>query len=85
MAGRGRLYKEHRLYQKEEEDLKRTLDKHVANNAEEWDIKNTVRADPTPVSFLRTATPPFSPSTIPPPFPYTPSPPAPLFALYRRY
>ncbi|KAI0756552.1 tubulin binding cofactor A [Daedaleopsis nitida] len=38
-----RLYKEHRLYQKEEEDLKRKLDKHIADNAEEWDIKNTRR------------------------------------------
>ncbi|KAI0361126.1 tubulin binding cofactor A [Trametes cingulata] len=38
-----RLYKEHRLYQKEEEDLKRKLDKHIAENAEDWDIKNTRR------------------------------------------
>ncbi|OSD06131.1 tubulin binding cofactor A [Trametes coccinea BRFM310] len=38
-----RLYKEHRLYQKEEEDLKRKLDQYVADNAEEWDVKNTRR------------------------------------------
>ncbi|KAI0673586.1 tubulin binding cofactor A [Trametes maxima] len=38
-----RLYKEHRLYQKEEEDLKRKLDKFVAEKAEDWDIKNTRR------------------------------------------
>ncbi|KAI0639860.1 tubulin binding cofactor A [Trametes polyzona] len=38
-----RLYKEHRLYQKEEEDLKRKLDKYVAEGAEDWDIKNTRR------------------------------------------
>ncbi|KAI0715096.1 tubulin binding cofactor A [Earliella scabrosa] len=38
-----RLYKEHKLYQKEEEDLKRKLDKYIADNAEEWDIKNTRR------------------------------------------
>ena len=42
-AGSRRLYKEHKLYQKEEEDLKRKLDKYIADNAEEWDIKNTVR------------------------------------------
>ena len=41
--GSRRLYKEHKLYQKEEEDLKRKLDKYIADNAEEWDIKNTVR------------------------------------------
>ena len=40
--GSRRLYKEHKLYQKEEEDLKRKLDKYIADNAEEWDIKNTV-------------------------------------------
>ncbi|KAI0718877.1 tubulin binding cofactor A [Cerioporus squamosus] len=38
-----RLYKEHKLYQKEEEDLKRKLDKYIADNAEDWDIKNTRR------------------------------------------
>ncbi|KAI8981211.1 tubulin binding cofactor A [Trametes punicea] len=38
-----RLYKEHRLYQKEEEDLKRKLDQYIADNAEEWDVKNTRR------------------------------------------
>ncbi|KAJ2987615.1 hypothetical protein NUW54_g9379 [Trametes sanguinea] len=27
---------------KEEEDLKRKLDQYVADNAEDWDIKNTV-------------------------------------------
>ena len=42
--GSRRLYKEHKLYQKEEEDLKRKLDKYIADNAEEWDIKNAVRA-----------------------------------------
>lgn len=31
------------MYQKEEEDLQRKLDKHIAENAEDWDIKNTVR------------------------------------------
>ncbi|KAI1793998.1 tubulin binding cofactor A [Ganoderma leucocontextum] len=38
-----RLYKEQKLYQDEEVDLKRKLDKHIANNAEDWDIKNTRR------------------------------------------
>ncbi|PIL31525.1 hypothetical protein GSI_06227 [Ganoderma sinense ZZ0214-1] len=38
-----RLYKEHKLYQDEEVELKRRLDKHIADNAEEWDIKNTRR------------------------------------------
>lgn len=32
------------MYQKEEEGLQRKLDKHIADNAEEWDIKNTVGA-----------------------------------------
>ncbi|OJT08485.1 Tubulin-specific chaperone A [Trametes pubescens] len=38
-----RLFKEHRLYQKEEEELKRKLDKHIAENADNWDIGNTRR------------------------------------------
>lgn len=38
-----RLYKEHKLYQKEEEDLTRKLNKFIADNAEDWDIKNTRR------------------------------------------
>lgn len=29
------------MYRNEEEDLTKKLDKHIANNAEEWDIKNT--------------------------------------------
>ena len=32
------------MYQQEEEGLRRKLDKHVAENAEKWDIDNTVRA-----------------------------------------
>ena len=39
-----RLFKETKLYQQEEEGLRRKLDKHVAENAEKWDIDNTVRA-----------------------------------------
>ena len=31
------------MYQQEEEGLRRKLDKHVAENAEKWDIDNTVR------------------------------------------
>ncbi|OCH90060.1 tubulin binding cofactor A [Obba rivulosa] len=38
-----RLSKEHRSYQTEEEDLKRALDKFLADGAEEWDIKNARR------------------------------------------
>ncbi|TBU34453.1 tubulin binding cofactor A [Dichomitus squalens] len=41
-----RLFKEHKLYQDEEVDLRRKLDKLIAdnaNNAEEWDIRNTRR------------------------------------------
>ncbi|RPD65024.1 tubulin binding cofactor A [Lentinus tigrinus ALCF2SS1-6] len=38
-----RLFKEHKLYQKEEEELKLKLDKYIENNAEDWDIKNTRR------------------------------------------
>ncbi|KAI0081121.1 tubulin binding cofactor A [Panus rudis PR-1116 ss-1] len=36
-----RLHKEHLSYQKEEEDLKRKLEKFLADGAEDWDIKNT--------------------------------------------
>ncbi|CAL1694220.1 unnamed protein product [Somion occarium] len=36
-----RLFKEHLSYQKEEEQLKRKLDKFIADGAEDWDIKNT--------------------------------------------
>lgn len=42
----GRLYKEHRLYQKEEEELKRKLDKHIADDADNWSIGNTVCTSP---------------------------------------
>ncbi|KAH9858255.1 tubulin binding cofactor A [Lenzites betulinus] len=38
-----RLYKEQRMYQKEQEDLQRKLDKHIAEKAEDWDINNTGR------------------------------------------
>ncbi|KAF7793476.1 hypothetical protein EIP86_004588 [Pleurotus ostreatoroseus] len=38
-----RLYKEHRSYILEEEQQKIKLDKFVAENAEDWDIKNAVR------------------------------------------
>ena len=38
-----RLFKEHKSYQKEEEDLTRKLNKLIADNGDEWDIKNTVR------------------------------------------
>lgn len=41
-----RLQKENKSYQKEEEDLARKLEKFLAaDNAEAWDIKNTVRSD----------------------------------------
>ncbi|EPT03491.1 hypothetical protein FOMPIDRAFT_51469 [Fomitopsis schrenkii] len=36
-----RLFKEHKSYQKEEEDLTRKLDKLIGENGEEWPIKNT--------------------------------------------
>ena len=39
-----RLFKEHKSYIKEEEQQKVKLDKFIADNAEEWDIKNAVRA-----------------------------------------
>ena len=38
-----RLYKEHRSYILEEEQQKIKLDKFIAENAEEWDVKNAVR------------------------------------------
>ncbi|TFY68608.1 hypothetical protein EVJ58_g915 [Rhodofomes roseus] len=41
-----RLYKEHKSYQKEAEDLTRKLNKLIADNAEkeeDWDIRNTRR------------------------------------------
>ncbi|OBZ68495.1 Tubulin-specific chaperone A [Grifola frondosa] len=38
-----RLYKEHRSYQREEEDLKRKLDGFRASGAEDWDINNARR------------------------------------------
>ncbi|KAH9949340.1 tubulin binding cofactor A-domain-containing protein [Amylocystis lapponica] len=38
-----RLAKEHKSYQKEEEDQKRKLDKFVADRAEDWDIGNATR------------------------------------------
>ncbi|KZT72923.1 tubulin binding cofactor A [Daedalea quercina L-15889] len=38
-----RLYKEHKSYQKEEEDLTRKLNKLIADNGDEWQIKNTRR------------------------------------------
>lgn len=39
-----RLFKEHKSYILEEEQQKIKLDKFVANGAEDWDIKNAVRA-----------------------------------------
>ncbi|KAK7686602.1 hypothetical protein QCA50_010202 [Cerrena zonata] len=36
-----RLFKEHKSYTKEAEDLQRKLDKFIADEAEAWDIKNT--------------------------------------------
>ena len=39
------------MYAQENQDLKIKLDKHVANNAEEWDIKNGVRSLPS-IFFL---------------------------------
>ena len=38
-----RLAKEQKLYAQENQDQKLKLDKFVANNADEWDIKNGVR------------------------------------------
>ncbi|KZT08633.1 tubulin binding cofactor A [Laetiporus sulphureus 93-53] len=38
-----RLYKEHKSYEREAEELKRKLDKFIADGAEDWDIKNTRR------------------------------------------
>ncbi|KAG2076799.1 tubulin binding cofactor A [Suillus decipiens] len=38
-----RLLKEHILYAKEAEEQQRTLDKLIANNTEEWDVKNARR------------------------------------------
>ncbi|KAH0837956.1 tubulin binding cofactor A [Lanmaoa asiatica] len=38
-----RLLKEHNLYKKEAEDHHRKLDRIVAENGEEWDIKNARR------------------------------------------
>ena len=38
-----RLFKEHRSYVLEEEQQKIKLDKFIADNAEDWDIKNAVR------------------------------------------
>ncbi|KAL4067344.1 tubulin binding cofactor A [Scleroderma yunnanense] len=38
-----RLLKEHILYGKEAEDQKRKLDKLIAENAEEWDVKSARR------------------------------------------
>ncbi|KAI0931463.1 hypothetical protein AcW1_001143 [Taiwanofungus camphoratus] len=35
-----RLAKEHKSYQKEEEQQKRKLDKLLADGAEDWDVKN---------------------------------------------
>ncbi|PCH34130.1 tubulin binding cofactor A [Wolfiporia cocos MD-104 SS10] len=35
-----RLYKEHKSYQREEEEQKRKLDKFIADRAEDWYIKN---------------------------------------------
>lgn len=38
-----RLLKEHILYAKEAEEQQRKLDKLIANNAEEWDVKSARR------------------------------------------
>ncbi|GJE86283.1 tubulin binding cofactor A [Phanerochaete sordida] len=38
-----RLFKEHRSYVLEEEQQKIKLDKFIADNAEDWDIKNARR------------------------------------------
>jgi hypothetical protein len=35
--------KEHILYAKEAEEQQRKVDKLIANNAEEWDVKSAVR------------------------------------------
>lgn len=39
-----RLAKEQKMYTQENQDQKIKLDKFIANNAEEWDIKNGVRS-----------------------------------------
>lgn len=40
-----RLAKEHDYYKKEEEEQKKKLEKFIADNAEDWDIKNAVSDD----------------------------------------
>ena len=42
-SARDRLVQEQKLYAQENQDQKLKLDKFVANNADEWDIKNGVR------------------------------------------
>lgn len=44
IRGTTRLFKEHRSYVLEEEQQKIKVDKFVADGAEDWDIKNGVRA-----------------------------------------
>lgn len=39
-----RLTKEQKLYAQENQDQKLKVDKLIANNADEWDIKNGVRS-----------------------------------------
>lgn len=40
---RHRLFKEHKLYRNEAEGNQRKVDRIVAENGEEWEIKNAVR------------------------------------------
>ena len=39
-----RLLKEHNLYKKEADDQQRKVDRMVAENGDEWEIKNAVRS-----------------------------------------
>ncbi len=45
-----RYKKEFSLYGKEVDDLGKKLDKGIAQGAEDWDIKNAVRADGSVIS-----------------------------------
>ena len=45
---RNRLLKEHKLYRKEAEEQERKVDRLVAANGEEWEIKNAVRISASP-------------------------------------
>ena len=54
---RSRLGKEHGLYKKEVEELKKKGDRLKAEKAEEWDIKNAVRIDKLMLESLNSMAP----------------------------